>query len=60
MVRKVLTKMNLLKVFEVNMVMSLSLSELIEVSKLKRCVIDLMKLSWKDLMIALDELHSLS
>lgn len=47
----VVTKMNLLEIFEVNMVMSLSLLELIEVSKLKMCVMDLMKLSWKDSMM---------
>ena len=45
--------MNLLEVFEVNMVVSLSLLELIEVSKLKMCVIDLMELSWKDSMMNL-------
>ena len=45
--------MNLLEVFEVNMVVSLSLLELIEVSKLKICVMDLMELSWKDSMMNL-------
>ena len=45
--------MNLLEVFEVNMVVSLSLLELIEVSKLKMCVMDLMELSWKDSMMNL-------
>ena len=67
-VSKVDTKTSLLELFEVNMVMSLSLLELIEVSKLKTSVMDLMELNWKDSMMnlqldiytALDELRSLS